>query len=166
MRIICRLCVLVFSLVAAIAPVVGQQDASHPDFSGTWKLNLKKSERSIKPPLAAEPLAGETMVVTCTGLTVEIRHIPDKKGRETVLSYIVDGQPRTDQQAPQLEWITKAFWEKSSLVIVKTLRRSMYPASDPIDVVTMRWVLSTDGGTLQADVRAKLYSGSYVYDKQ
>jgi hypothetical protein len=39
-----RLSVLIVTLVAVIGPVVGQQDAAHPDFSGTWKLNLKKND--------------------------------------------------------------------------------------------------------------------------
>jgi hypothetical protein len=55
-----RLSVLIVTLVAVIAPVVGQQDAAHPDFSGTRKLNLKKSGLSAK-----SPLAGETIVITC-----------------------------------------------------------------------------------------------------
>ena len=93
MKMTCRLSALVCTLVAVIVPVVGQQRAAHPDFSGTWKLNLKKSGLS-----ANSPLAGETTVITCSGLTIEMRHASVIDGREVVQIFVADGQPRLSRK--------------------------------------------------------------------
>lgn len=157
---------LVFSLVAAIVPVVGQQDAAHPDFSGTWKLNLKKNGLSAK-----SLLAGETMVITCSGLTVEMRHVSVVDGHEVVQIFIADGQPRTVKETQRLKIETRAFWEKSSLVVVNATHLPFEPNLYP-GVITSRWMLSKDGGTLKSEVSmsgaGSRYgnSHSFVYDKQ
>jgi hypothetical protein len=160
MKITCRLSVLVFTLIAAIAPAVGQQVAAHPDFSGTWKRNLKRSGLPAKSPPAAE-----TMVITCNGLTIEMRHPSVIDGHEIVQTYVADGQPRTVKETPQIEIETKVSWEKSSLVVVKTTHQSVVASTRPA-VITSRWMLSKDGGTLKSDVSTDGYSHSYFYDKQ
>lgn len=161
MRTTYRLSVLVvFILVAAILPVVGQQDAAHPDFSGTWKLNLKKSGLSAKLPLA-----GETMVVTCSGLTIEMRHASVVDGHEIVQIFIADGQPHAVKETPRIEIETKAFWEKSSLVVVTVTHQPFEPNKHPF-VMTNRWELSKDGTTLKSYANIAGFSSNYVYDKQ
>jgi hypothetical protein len=155
-----RLSVLVFSIVAAIMPVVGQQGAAHPDFSGTWKLNAKKSDLAAK-----SPFADETMVITCSGLTIEMKHASSIDGHEIVEILIADGQPRTVQETPRIEIETKAFWEKSTLVVVKATHQSILPNKSSA-VITSRWVLSKDGGTLRSELSTTGYSHNYVYDKQ
>ena len=160
MKITCRLSVVVFTLVAAIMPVVGQQGAAHPDFSGTWKLNVKKSDLSAK-----SPRAGETLVITCSGLTIEMKHASVIDGHEVVQSFIADGQPRTVKVAPRIDIETKAFWEKSSLVVVKATHQTLEPNKLP-GVITVRWVLSKDGGTLKSELSTYGYSHNDVYDKQ
>jgi hypothetical protein len=158
MKVTSRLSVLVFILVAAFMPVVGQQNAAHPDFSGTWKLNVKKSDLSAKPPLF-----GETMVISCSGLTIEMKHASVIDGHEIVQTFIADGQPRTVKETPRIEIETKAFWEKSSLVAVKATRLEPNKSSA---VITSRWVLSKDGGTLKSELSTSGYSHNYIYDKQ
>jgi hypothetical protein len=163
MKSIMRLPVLIFTLIAAIVPALGQQDAAHPDFSGTWKLNPKRSGLSAKSPLAAE-----TMVITCNGLSIEMRHASVIDGHEIVQTYIADGQPRTAKETPQVEIESKAFWEKSSLVVVQTTHQSIVPSTPgtrPV-VMTSRWTLSKDGSTLRSEISTNFgYPHSYVYDK-
>src|ERR1700693_3302805 len=137
--------VLIVTFVVVVVPVVGQQNAAHPDFSGTWKLNLKKSDLSAK-----SPLAGETMVITSNGLTIEMRHASVIDGHEIVQTYIADGQPRTAKETPQVEIETKAFWEKASLVVVKATHQPWEPGKQP-GVITSRWELSKDGSTLKSE---------------
>jgi hypothetical protein len=160
MKIGFRLSVVVLTLVAATMPVVGQQGAAHPDFSGTWKLNEKKSDLSGK-----SPLAGETIVITCNGLTIEMKHASVIDGHEVVQSFIADGQPRTVKETPRIEIETKAFWEKSSLVVVKTTHQSILPNKSSA-VITSRWVLSKDGRMLKSELSMIGFSHNYVYDKQ
>ncbi len=160
MGIACRLSVLAFTLVAAIVPAVGQKDAARPDLSGAWKLNLKKSGLSRKSTRTAE-----TMVITNNGLTIEMRHTSAIDGHEIVQTFIADGQPRTVKEAPQIENETKTSWEKSSLVVVKTTHVSIVGHAG-VGVLTSRWTLSKDGGTLKCEISIVGYSHAYVYDRQ
>ena len=159
MKTVCCLPAFVFAVVVAIVPTVGQQDATRPDFSGTWKLNIKKSDFPNK-----SLLANETMVITCSGSIVEMRHAID--GHEIVQTYTADGQPRTAKEAAQIE--TKAFWEKSTLIIEK---QTLNVPNSRSTVMTSRWTISKDGRTLKSDVSTSpllsfRLSFRYVYDKQ
>jgi hypothetical protein len=160
MKITCRLSVLVFALVAAFTPVVGQPGAAHPDFSGTWKLNVKKSDL---PPKFSR--ADETMVITCSGLTIEMKSPSVIDGHEVVQIFIADGQSRTVKETPRIEIETKAFWEKSSLVVVKATHQPL-ESKKATAVITSRWALSKDGRTLKSELSTTGHSQNYVYDKQ
>lgn len=157
-----RLRLSVFALIVIIlaGPVIGQRDAPHPDFSGTWKLNLKKSGLPGNSLLGAEML-----VVTCNGPNVEMRHASVIDGHEIVQNFITDGQARTITQSPQIEIETRAYWQKSSLVVVQTTHHSIAAATQPA-VLTSRWTLSKDGNTLKFELSTLGFSQVYVYNKQ
>src|ERR1700743_1296237 len=109
--------------VPAAVPTFAQKDKKHPDFSGTWKLNLKESGFSTKknPPIA------ETLTITSDGLTIEMRQASVFDGHEIVSTFIADGQPHVfkDQRVGEVE--TAAMWERSTLVTVSGKHESWQP---------------------------------------
>lgn len=154
------LLVLPFTLIAAVMPVTARTGTTHPDLSGSWKLNLKRSRLPAKSRLGAE-----TLVVTCNGLSIEMRHASPVDGHEVVQTFVADGKTRTIKQSPQIEIEARAYWQKSSLVVIQTTHQSIAIAAQPA-VLTNRWTLSKDGNTLKSELSTLGFLHVYVYDKQ
>lgn len=148
-------------MVPAAVPTFAQKDTTHPDFSGTWKLNLKESGFSTKKK---SPVA-ETLTINSDGPTIEMRRSSVVDGHEIVRTFIVDGQLHIfkDPRLGQVE--TTAMWERSTLVTVSGKYEPWQPGKIST-LVTDRWDLSKDGHTL-TDLPSGFYSRQAIfYEKQ
>jgi len=153
---------LPFILCAAAVPTFGQKGATHPDFSGAWKLNLKKSGLSDKK----RPSFPETVTITSNGLAIEIREASIVDGHELVKAFVADGQTHIIKDPKRGEIETTASWDRSTLVVVSGKHEPWQPGKIP-PLLTDRWSLSKDGRTLIFERSVPGYTGpTVVYDKQ
>ena len=129
------------------------QTTAHPDFSGTWKLNLAKS----KPPNSK--IKSEIITITTDGDQIQFHYSGEPKDRLHI--FTPDGEEHpvgvwTETDPPSF---VKTSWDKSTLVIEFFTR-----APGGISGVIQRWNLSPDGKSLTMEVPTPKLS--YVYDKQ
>jgi len=144
---------LSIALSAALCSTALAQTTAHPDFSGTWKLNLAKS----KPPNSK--IKSEIITITTDGDQIQFHHSGEPKDRLHI--FTPDGEEHpvgvwTETDPPSF---VKTSWDKSTLVIEFFTR-----APGGISGVIQRWNLSPDGKSLTMEVPTPKLS--YVYDKQ
>jgi hypothetical protein len=155
----------VFAIALLALPGLAQ---SKPDFSGTWKLNVGKSDFGQVPGPDSE-----TLVVTQNGGNVkEDVAYEDQQGKATyVLEYTTDGIEKVypADSAPHIGMVTlqklKANWQGTSLIVAETLKYQ-----DDADVTgTSTHSLSADGKVLTMDFDLMTPVGAmtrkFVFDK-
>ena len=126
------------TVLVAFATVTGLAQQK-PDFSGTWKLNVAKSDFGPLPPPESR-----TDVITHKepSITDEVSAAGAQGKQQYTAKYTTDGKEVTNQIATrEVKSILK--WKGSNLVINSTL---VYEGSDVKGVGT--WSLSADGKTL------------------
>jgi len=125
---------LTFSAMAV--PLAAQ---ATPNFSGTWTLDLARSDFGPLPPPQ-----GRVEVIDHQEPKLVIRRTTTNAGSDvqTTLTYVVDGQPHpnTAGGAPVSSVLR---WEAGTLVVTSQLTT---PQGDV--TITDRMTLSTDGRTL------------------
>jgi len=132
-------------------------DCEVPDFSGTWMLNLAKSK------LLGAEVRPVTLLITCSGPDVNIRF--ESNGTESTLKYVADGKEREVGFWQELNRkFAKTSWVGSDLVTV-TVQRSLSATPEPVQHLTERWTLSSDGRTLTQSFD-EWKSLTRVYEKQ
>ncbi|MGQ0703296.1 MAG: hypothetical protein ACT4PM_09225, partial [Gemmatimonadales bacterium] len=156
----------VASLLAVFAATTATAQAK-PNFSGTWKMNMEKSD-----PMGGGGggggggmggmMAPITLTQTATELVVE-RTVGDQVRKET---YYLDGRESTNPGFRGGESKSKARWEGNALVIETT---SMM-GENQITTKTVR-TLSADGKTMTVESTRPGQGGEMttrktVYDKQ
>jgi hypothetical protein len=134
-----RICVAVCAtILAASAPLGAQSAASHPDVTGTWKMDTTKF---VKRDAA---LAGLTLTVSNHGDTLLVvtdvvdAGRPPVQMRSTYLSQTSGGQP-----ADALARATVRGWVGDTLVL-----RRVEARPDRTLNVEERWTLDASGRTL------------------
>ena len=164
------LCVLL--VLAGVAMVgLAQTGAIHqakPDFTGTWKLNVAKSDFGEAP----QPVS-ETDVLTQTGdmLKVSIASESERGKRNYVYSVKLDG---TDTPFPSDAFpagspfkilSSKAEWQGASLVITQTTT-----FQDAKGTLKATYTLSADGKVLTKATHISMEMGDFdtksVFDKE
>ena len=159
-----------FAVVVMLAGFVGagvaQGPAVKPNFAGTWKLNLAKSDLGQMAPTS------ETDTITQTADVVKVTIAADREQGKMTYSFPVklDG---TDTAVPADAFPadsmfkllnSKAEWVGSSLVITQT---SSF--QDAQGTLKSTFTLSDDGKTLTKVVHFKFDQGEFdsksVYDK-
>jgi hypothetical protein len=139
-----------------------------PDFSGTWKLNLSKSDFG--------PIPGpnsETVVIAQNGANVKegVSYEDDQGKQGYDLVYTTDGTEvvYTPDSAPHISMVTlqklKANWQGATLVVTETLKYQ-----EDADVTgTISRSLSADGKVLTMDFDLMTPAGAmtrkYVFDR-
>ncbi len=153
---------------AVPAPAPAPAATAKPDFTGTWKLNLGKSDYDQVPPPS-----DETLTFAHNGSTSTIATVSDnERGKEVyTLPYTTDG---TETPTPSgvfantatLQYLsTKGEWQGSSLVLTQKILYQDSPG-------TLRSVLtlSPDGKTLTCAMHISVDQGEFdttsVYEKQ
>ena len=152
--------VLFLLLVFLGKGILSAQDASPPDLSGTWKLNLQKS----KLP-RTKNIQSEVLVIKCSGLSIEMSYATD--GKESEHSYIADGKERTLREVQGGEVAVKARWKRGVLVVETEARLKMpdqpYVNGGSLIHTKDQWTLSSDGRSLS--VESKDPKTTLFYDK-
>jgi hypothetical protein len=150
--------VAVLSVTAFATSVVAQ---SKPNFSGTWTLNVAKSEFG---PLPAPD--SRTDVIEHNDPTIK-DNVTQKGGQGDIvgtINYTTDGKEVTNQLGPREIKSTLA-WEGSNLVVNSKL---MY--NDAEITIKNVWTLSDDGKTLTQNAHITSPMGELdnkmVYEKQ
>lgn len=153
---------------AAQAPAAATAPAVRPDLSGTWTLNLDKSNYDQVPPPQ-----DETLVFSRNGSTYSIATSSDNdRGKEVyTLPFTTDGNetptPKgTFADTATLQYLsTKGEWEGASLVLTQKITYESGAGS-----LKSTFTLSADGKTLTRVMHISVEQGDFdttsVYDKQ
>jgi len=149
-------------------PVPSAVATAHPNLTGTWSLNLSKSDfDQIPPPVS------ETLAFTQTGPRLTIGVISDSdRGKENyTLSFPTDG---TDTPTPkdtipataELQILSsKGEWQGGSFVFTEKITYQGNPGT-----LTSTFTLSPDGKTLTRVMHISVDQGDFnttsVFEKQ
>jgi hypothetical protein len=127
------------SLVCFAALACAASLAAKPNFSGTWTLNVSKSDFGMLPGPTSQ-----TAVIDHNepAIKISVKADTQQGPQEYVLSFTTDGKEATNQQGP-LELKSKLSWDGDSLVVNSTT--SLQGNDIAIKQV---WTLSADGSTL------------------
>ena len=153
-------------LAGCVGAGVAQAPTAKPNFAGTWKLNLAKSDLGQMSP------ASETTTISQTADTVTVAIVSDREQGKMTYTFPVklDG---TDTPVPADAFpadsmfkllSSKAEWSGSSLVITQTTS-----FQDTKGTLKSTFTLSDDGKTLTKTTHIKFDQGEFdsksVYDK-
>jgi hypothetical protein len=142
-----------FLLTAALAFAIATQTLAQakPDFSGTWTLDLDKSESggsSGDGPSAARPGRGQgfpldaLFVVRQTASELSIDQ--QVGGKSTVMTFKLDGSESINTGMRGRELKSKARWDGNRLVVESTQRLSTPDGERSLDTKEVR-SLAPDG---------------------
>jgi hypothetical protein len=150
--------VAVLTVTAFAASLAAQ---TKPNYSGTWKLNVAKSDFG--------PIPGpdsQTNVIEHNDPVLKVNSTAERpQGKQNAtLMYTTDGKEVTNKQGPNNIKST-AVWEGSNLVI-----NSKFTLNDSDVTIKSVWTLSADGKTLTEDRHLAAQMGEadqkMVFEKQ
>lgn len=141
----------------------GPAAQARPNFSGTWKLNLTKSDLGRMAPTSET----DTITQTADEFKVEAVSVTERGNRDTTYSVKLDGtdtpNPPTADSPFQIV-SSKAEWQGASLVVTQTTS-----FQDSKGTLTSTYTLSADGKTLTKATHIVFSQGAFdskaVYDK-
>ena len=149
----------VLALLLAAVPGLAQ---NQPNFTGTWNLNLDKSELGPMPrPDSAH------YDIRHSGANLTLDYTQDSKKTHAELT--TDGTERVTDSSPDSEIWTRVYW--AGPVLVFESRQKARPAhqAEPLKW-TSRWSLSDDGKTLAIQKHFTTRDGEFdqklLFDKQ
>lgn len=152
----------------APAPAAAQAPVVKPDLSGTWTLNLSKSNYDQVPPPQ-----DEIIVFSHTGPTYSIATTSDnERGKEVyTLPFVTDGSETPTPKGifadtATLQYLsTKGEWDGTSLILTQKIIYQSGAGS-----LKSTFTLSADGKTLTRMMHISVDQGEFdttsVYDKQ
>jgi hypothetical protein len=152
----------------AAMPNAAAPATAKPDLTGTWTLNLEKSNYDQVPPPQ-----DEVIVFAKTGGTFTIATSSDnERGKEVyTLPFTTDGAETPTPKGvfadtATLQYLsTKGEWQGSSLVLTQTIQYQSSPGT-----LKSTYTLSPDGKTLTCAMHISVSQGEFdttsVYDKQ
>lgn len=153
-----RLLCITFLLALSITSVFAQRK---PDFSGTWKLNVAKSDFGI---LGGPNSRTDVIIHKGRSLSNSITADSVQGRQEFKMNYTTDGKQAVNKMGP-LGIKSTLRWVGNSLVISS---RFMYNNADVSSEAT--WTLSPDGKTLTTSTSFKGSLGDssqkLVFEKQ
>jgi hypothetical protein len=157
---------LLFLALAAIVPVAAVTAQGHPDFSGTWKINMIKSDAPQGRGGQQMDMSGLTLTITQTAEALTI--VQSGMGPERTMTYNLDGGESTNQMG-RGEMKSTSKWDGATLV---TEGSSTFDTPNGQRTMTMKEVreLSKDGKTLTVTTTNESPMGTRtrksVFDKQ
>ena len=153
-------------LLAGLAGFCSAQTAGQakPNFAGTWKLNLTKSDLGQMAPTSET----DTITQTADTFTIEVVSESQRGKRDTTTNAKLDGTDTPNAAvagSPMQILSTKAAWQGAALIITQTTSYQ-----DNKGTSTATYTLSDDGKTLtkatHADFGGNAFDSKSVYDKQ
>jgi hypothetical protein len=106
---------LQFLALAAIIPVAGATAQGHPDFSGTWKVNLIKSD-AAPAGRGGQQMDMSNLMVAITQTAELITIVQTGMGPERTSSYYLDGRESTNPGMRGAEVKSMTTWDEGALV--------------------------------------------------
>ena len=154
-------------VLAALAAVCVAQSTTagqaKPNFAGTWKLNLAKSDLGQMVPISET----DTITQTADVFKIEVVSVSERGNRDSTYSAKLDGTDTPNEapaNTPFRILSTKAEWHGSSLVITQTTS-----FQDSKGTLQSTYTLSDDGKTLTKATHVVFDQGAFdsksVYDK-
>lgn len=134
---------------------------SQPNFTGTWKVNVAKSDYGMLPPPESR-----MDVIEHTGDTVKnkVSAVNQQGKQDYTLTFKTDGSESVNKIADREMKIT-AKWDGPALAVTMKLNLQ----GQDIDILS-KWTLSGDGSTLTQNVHLASAMGEtdqkVVYEKQ
>jgi len=124
---------VVITLGFALAVSLRAQDSATPNLSGTWVLNLQKSKLA-----KGNHIRSRTVVITSSTSTI-VAHFTASENNtdESTETYITDGKEHVIGTPINAEEVSKAYWEKSTLVVDVFIRLKM-PTKPALDGMKKR----------------------------
>jgi hypothetical protein len=159
---------LVAGLFLASHAYAAPAAADQPDLSGTWKLNVEKSDFGQIPPPTSE-----TNVITQSGADIKLatKSERDQGTREYTIALKIDGtvtptpEGTFPPESPLQIISSKAEWDLKTLVITQQASFQGNPGS-----LKSKYTLSTDGKVLTRTTNVSMGMGDFtttmIYDKQ
>ncbi len=151
------------ALTAVCVAQVAAPGQAKPNFAGTWKLNLAKSDLGQMVPTSET----DTIAQTADAVTVAVASVSERGNRNTAYTVKLDGSDTPNQtptDSPFKILSSKAEWQGSSLVITQTTS-----FQDSKGTVQSTYSLSDDGKTLTKSTHVVFDQGAFdsksVYDK-
>ncbi len=151
------------ALTAVVVAQVSTAAPAKPNFSGTWKLNLAKSDLGQMSPTSET----DTIAQAADTLTVAVAAVSERGDRNTTYTVKLDGTDTPNQapaDSPFKILSSKAEWQGSSLVVTQTTS-----FQDSNGTLTSTFTLSDDGKTLTKATHIVFDQGEFdsksVYDK-
>jgi hypothetical protein len=147
----------IFAVLLSVAAFAQSQ----PNFSGTWKVNVAKSEYGMLPPPESR-----SDVIEQSGETVKdkVSAVNQQGKQDYTLTFKTDGSETSNKIADREMKIT-AKWDGPVLVVALKLNMQ----GQDIDI-QQKWTLSGDGATLTQAVHLTSAMGEtdqkLVYEKQ
>lgn len=153
---------LIIVLLLAVAPTTRAQ--AHPDFSGTWKLNLDKSDYGdLQGPETRIDIIEQHADHVSDRVTAEGRH---RKQQYTML-FATDGSETLLPPETKMGSVTilsvSAKWRGETLVVTQKLRFQGAPL-----VATSSYTLSADGKALSMALAlggGNVPAATFVFDR-
>jgi hypothetical protein len=158
--------ILPFLLLAALVPATGVTAQDHPDFSGTWKINLAQSD--APPGRGGQPVDMSNLVLTITQTGEMITIVQSGLGPERTTTYYLDGRESTNT-AMRGEMKSTSTWDGDQLV---TKGSSTFQGPNGEVTVSIHEIrsLSADGKTMTVSTTTDTPMGQRtqkrVFDKQ
>ncbi len=148
---------------APAAAATSATNGAHANYTGTWKLNLAKSDFGIAPPSN-----NRTDVIDHTDPALKVHTTDDgAQGlQDYTLNMTTDGKEATNQVGGGIEVKNTASWEGPSLVVGSAL-----DVQGTQITAKATWVLSPDGKTLTQNAHVVAgpigeFDQKLVFDKQ
>jgi hypothetical protein len=134
--------ILAIVLISAAAPIACAQPQA--DFTGTWKLNLEKSDYGdLQGPETRTDVIEQNDGYISESVTAEGRH----RKQQYALNFATDGSQTTLPPGISMGSVTilsvSARWQGAALIVTQKLRFQGAPL-----VATYTYSVSTDGNTL------------------
>jgi hypothetical protein len=157
-KMISRLLFITFLIALSLGSVFAQQK---PDFSGTWKLNVAKSEFGVLP---APDSRTDVITHKDPSLSAKVTAEGARGKQEFTANYTTDGKEAVNKMGER-EIKSTVKWAGSSLVV-----SSKFVFNDADVVGEANWTLSSDGKTLTINQHYASSLGDvdqkFVFEKQ
>jgi hypothetical protein len=158
---------LLFLALAACIPAAGAAAQDHPDFSGTWKINLIKSD-AAPAGRGGQQMDMSNLVHTITQTAEAITIVQTGMGPERTTTYYLDGRESTNP-AMRGEMKSTSTWDGKQLVTAGSTTMQTPNGERTITIKEVR-SLSDDGKTMTITTTTDSQMGSRtqkrVFDKQ
>jgi hypothetical protein len=157
---------LLFLTLAAFLPAMGATAQDHPDFSGTWTINLIKSD--APPGRGGQQMDMSKLTLTITQTAEALAIVQSGMGPERTSTYYLDGRESTNA-AMRGEMKSTSTWDGDKLVTEGSSTMQTPNGERTITISEVR-SLSKDGKTMTISTTTDSPMGKRtqkrVFDKQ